>query len=152
MTHEIRTPMNAIVGFSLLLRDDDVEESTKKDYFDIIIKNSESLLVLIDDILDLSKIQSDLFAFFFESKSINTILSEMYKIYSIEGLKKDDIVEIVNGPFKGSQARISSIYHAREEITVDLLTSSVTIPIVLHADSVKLVKSSEEEEKEEPEL
>ena len=70
----------------------------------------------------------------------------------IEGLKKNDIVEIVNGPFKGSQARISSIYHAREEITVDLLTSSVTIPIVLHADSVKLVKSSEEEVKEEPEL
>ena len=70
----------------------------------------------------------------------------------IEGLKKNDIVEIVNGPFKGSQARISSIYHAREEITVDLLTSSVTIPIVLHADSVKLVKSSEEEEKDEPEF
>lgn len=67
----------------------------------------------------------------------------------IEGLKKGDIVEIVDGPFKGSQAKISSIYQAREEITVDLLTSSVTIPIVLHADSVKLIQSSEEEEQEE---
>ena len=66
----------------------------------------------------------------------------------IEGLKKGDIVEIVDGPFKGSQAKISSIYQAREEITVDLLTSSVTIPIVLHADSVKLIQSSEEEEEE----
>ncbi len=63
----------------------------------------------------------------------------------IEGLKKNDIVEIIDGPFKGSQARISSIYQAREEITVDLMTSSVTIPIVLHADSVKLVQASEEE-------
>ncbi len=70
----------------------------------------------------------------------------------IEGLKKGDIVEIVDGPFKGSQAKISSIYQAREEITVDLLTSSVTIPIVLHADSVKLISSSEEEEEEDEDL
>jgi transcriptional antiterminator NusG len=67
----------------------------------------------------------------------------------IEGLKKNDIVEIIDGPFKGSQAKISSIYHSREEITVDLMTSSVTIPIVLHADSVKLIQSSEEESEEE---
>ncbi|MFX0149840.1 MAG: transcription elongation factor Spt5 [Candidatus Hodarchaeota archaeon] len=67
----------------------------------------------------------------------------------IEGLKKNDIVEIIDGPFKGSQAKISSIYHSREEITVDLMTSSVTIPIVLHADSVKLIQSSGEESEEE---
>ncbi|MFX0170644.1 MAG: transcription elongation factor Spt5 [Candidatus Hodarchaeota archaeon] len=67
----------------------------------------------------------------------------------IEGLKKNDIVEIIDGPFKGSQAKISSIYHSREEITVDLMTSSVTIPIVLHADSVKLIQTSGEESEEE---
>jgi transcription elongation factor Spt5 len=70
----------------------------------------------------------------------------------IEGLKSGDIVEITEGPFKGSQARISSIYQAREEITVDLLTSSVTIPIVLHADSVKLIQPTEEEEEDQEEL
>lgn len=70
----------------------------------------------------------------------------------IEGLKTNDIVEIIDGPFKGSRAKISSIYHAREEITVDLLTSSVTIPIVLHADSVKLIQPSEEEQDEDSEF
>lgn len=70
----------------------------------------------------------------------------------IEGLKTNDIVEIIDGPFKGSQAKISSIYHAREEITVDLLTSSVTIPIVLHADSVKLIQPSKEEQEEDSEF
>ena len=70
----------------------------------------------------------------------------------IEGLKPNDIVEIIDGPFKGSQAKISSIYQAREEITVDLLTSSVTIPIVLHADSVKLIHPSEDEEDEDSEF
>lgn len=67
----------------------------------------------------------------------------------IDGLKKGDIVEIIDGPFKGSTARITSIYHSREEITVDLMTSSVTIPIVLHADTVKLIHPSQEEEEEE---
>ncbi len=70
----------------------------------------------------------------------------------IEGLKPGDIVEITEGPFKGSQARISSIYQAREEITVDLLTSSVTIPIVLHADSVRLIQAIEEDESGEDEF
>jgi len=70
----------------------------------------------------------------------------------IEGLKTNDIVEIIDGPFKGSRAKISSIYHAREELTVDLLTSSVTIPIILHADSVKLIQPSNEEQDEDSEL
>ncbi|MCK4849243.1 MAG: KOW motif-containing protein, partial [Candidatus Heimdallarchaeota archaeon] len=67
----------------------------------------------------------------------------------IEGLMPGDLVEITEGPFKGSQARISSIYQAREEITVDLLTSSVTIPIVLHADSVRLIQASEDDDSDE---
>ena len=52
-----RTPMNSIVGFSSLLN----SELSKKDmatYCEMIKKNSDSLLVLIDDILDISKIQS----------------------------------------------------------------------------------------------
>jgi len=67
----------------------------------------------------------------------------------IKGLKPNDIVEIISGPFKGSHAKISSVNHAREEITVDLLTSNVTIPIVLHADSVKLITKAEENEEDE---
>ncbi|MFW9856411.1 MAG: transcription elongation factor Spt5 [Candidatus Thorarchaeota archaeon] len=80
--------------------------------------------------------------------SVGEIENHLLPAPVIDGLKKGDIVEIIDGPFKGSNARITSIYHSREEITVDLMTSSVTIPIVLHADTVKLIQPSQEEEEE----
>ena len=57
MSHEIRTPMNSIVGFSELALDDDVSSRTK-DYLNKILENSEWLLQIINDILDISKIES----------------------------------------------------------------------------------------------
>src|SRR5574344_134620 len=60
MSHEIRTPLNAIVGFSNLIADGSMglSEEEKKNFVDIIQKNSEHLLHLINDILDLSSIES----------------------------------------------------------------------------------------------
>ncbi|MCL2690293.1 MAG: ATP-binding protein, partial [Chitinispirillia bacterium] len=57
MSHEIRTPMNSIIGFSELAQDDDIPEKTK-DYLQKIQSNSEWLLQIINDILDISKIES----------------------------------------------------------------------------------------------
>nr|AGS52168.1 sensory box histidine kinase/response regulator [uncultured bacterium contig00049] len=57
MSHEIRTPMNSILGFSELATDNEVSPKTK-DYLDKIHKNAEWLLQIINDILDISKIES----------------------------------------------------------------------------------------------
>jgi len=57
MSHEIRTPMNSIVGFSELALDEDVSPKAKK-YLENILENSDGLLQIINDILDISKIES----------------------------------------------------------------------------------------------
>ncbi|RXQ93994.1 hypothetical protein EO244_10505 [Ancylomarina salipaludis] len=58
MTHEIRTPMNAIVGFSQLLQQDDLSEEHRTEFVDHIVDNSNSLLALINDIIDFSILET----------------------------------------------------------------------------------------------
>lgn len=58
ISHEIRTPLNAIVGFSELLTDDNFEESDKKEFALMVNSNSELLMTLVNDVLDLSRLES----------------------------------------------------------------------------------------------
>ena len=66
MSHEIRTPLNAIVGFSSVLVSDDSSPAEKEQYCDIIQKNSDLLLHLINDILDISRMESGRIKFVWE--------------------------------------------------------------------------------------
>ena len=76
MSHEIRTPLNAIVGFSDMICqvDDPVE---KQEYMKIIIANNELLLQLIDDILDLSKIEAGTMDFSYSVTDINELMGNI---------------------------------------------------------------------------
>ena len=58
----------------------------------------------------------------------------------IEELNEEDIVEVVGGPFKGMRARITRIDITKEEVTLELLEATFTMPITVHADYVKLVE------------
>ncbi len=58
MSHEVRTPMNAIIGFSDLIKDPTIDKNELNDYVQIIINSGTRLLKIIDDILDISRIDS----------------------------------------------------------------------------------------------
>ena len=77
MSHEIRTPLNAIVGFShLITESDDAEE--RKTYYQIVEANNERLLQLINEILDLSKIESGTIEFSFGLTSLHNLCQEIH--------------------------------------------------------------------------
>jgi PAS domain S-box-containing protein len=58
MSHEIRTPMNSIMGFADLLNDPDLEPENRREFTGIIIERSADLLQIINDVLDISRIES----------------------------------------------------------------------------------------------
>ena len=77
MSHEIRTPLNAIVGFShLIAESDDAEE--RKTYYNIVNANNERLLQLINEILDLSKIESGIVEFSFGPVNLHYLCKEVH--------------------------------------------------------------------------
>lgn len=88
MSHEIRTPMNAIVGFSQLLNEETGSDS-KQQYINIIQNSGENLLRLINDIIDLSKIEAEDLEIQHTEISIRELFIELKDVYSIEILKKE---------------------------------------------------------------
>jgi signal transduction histidine kinase len=81
MSHEIRTPMNAIIGFSELLDDDTHEPDDKKEFVKHIRKNGEILLHLLNDIIDISKIEANLLSIKKRSFSLNKFMDDVEQHY-----------------------------------------------------------------------
>ncbi|MEM3596813.1 MAG: transcription elongation factor Spt5 [Candidatus Bathyarchaeia archaeon] len=67
----------------------------------------------------------------------------------IEELSENQIVEITGGPFKGMRAKITRVDKAKEEVTLELLEATFTLPITVHSDYVKLVTKAETKGEEE---
>ncbi len=77
MSHEIRTPMNAILGFSELLEDENQDEQDKVIFIKLIRKNGDILLNLINDIIDISKIEANLLSIRKKPVHLNKFLNEV---------------------------------------------------------------------------
>ncbi|MBV5311901.1 MAG: cache domain-containing protein [Prolixibacteraceae bacterium] len=94
MSHEIRTPMNAIIGFSELLEDDGQDDEDRIVFVKLIRKNGDVLLNLINDIIDISKIEANLLTVRRKPVKLDKFLDEI-KNYYIEILasKKDKAIE-----------------------------------------------------------
>lgn len=82
LSHEIRTPLNAIAGFAELLRFTDLDAETRNQYIEIINVNIQQLLTVIDDIIDISKIESGQITLAKEKVCINKIIDSIIDKYT----------------------------------------------------------------------
>ncbi len=101
MSHEIRTPLNAIVGFSnILALDDGVSPEERLEYIGRINKNSDLLLKLINDILELSRIESGYMSFEYEKCFVSELVDSIYMTHQmliseqLEFIKELDAVQV----------------------------------------------------------
>lgn len=78
MSHEIRTPMNSIIGFSNLLVEENLSADEKLEYVGHINHGSETLLKLIDDIIDIAKIEAGQLSVSYDFFNLNDLMNELY--------------------------------------------------------------------------
>lgn len=126
MSHEIRTPMNAILGFSELLEDDSQDEQDKVVFVRLIRKNGEILLNLINDIIDISKIEANQLAVRKRTFSLNKFLNELeHHYFEILASKKDKKINFSINSFIGSDVVIVSDEIRLRQILDNLIGNSI---------------------------
>jgi len=81
ISHEIRTPMNSIVGFSELLKDKKLSESEKDQYLEMISKSSDQLLNIVNEVLDISLIETGNLSVNLRRVQLNNLMKEIYLSY-----------------------------------------------------------------------
>ncbi len=99
MSHEIRTPMNVIIGFSNLLNDSDVSKEERDEFIGHIKNSGNSLLQLIDDIIDISKLDAGQIAQENHRISISRLFAELFSYYNecLQEEEKSNVQLLVHG-------------------------------------------------------
>jgi signal transduction histidine kinase/ligand-binding sensor domain-containing protein len=122
MSHEIRTPLNAIVGFSSLLTEEDLNDEEKLEFIKQINSNTEILLVLIDDILDLAKIESNQLSIVNTDVQLNEFIDELHKTFLLR--EPSNFEFRVNNSLESHDLVINTDRTRLRQILINLLDNS----------------------------
>ena len=96
ISHEIRTPMNSILGFSGLLKDKNTSDTEKTDYLEMISKSSDQLLNIVNEVLDISLIETGNISINKKRVQLNNLLDELYLSFK-PLIKKDISFSVIKG-------------------------------------------------------
>ena len=97
MSHEIRTPMNGIIGFSELFLNPELSYSERKEYAKIVINSSQQLLSIVNDILDISKIEAGVVKLNYENVNINQLLLNLETFYAPKAKRNNLELKCIKG-------------------------------------------------------
>ena len=141
ISHEIRTPLNAIVGFSTLLAEGEIEEEDKPEYIGLINKNSGLLLTLVNDVLDLSKMEAGHFRLNIEPCEITDCCRK-----AMESVK-DKLVEGVTLSFTPQVSPYTLDTDAQQlyQLLYNLLDNAAKFTLAGNIDLTLKVKAKEEQ-------
>ena len=124
MSHEIRTPMNAIIGFGDLLSEAELEEEDKKSFIKLINKNSHTLLELINDIIDISKIEAEQIRIRKSDFEVAPLLKELYENFTINKVK-DNVKILLEKRFVENRIIIYSDPLRLKQVLNNLLSNAL---------------------------
>ncbi len=127
MSHEIRTPMNGILGFSDLLDDESLSYEERKQYTRIINNNGKHLLSIINDIIDIAKIDSNQLAINYDWLNLNYLLDDLLVSYNNEKIvyQKENITFILNKEFENYHSLILTDEVRLRQILLNLLGNAL---------------------------
>lgn len=123
MSHELRTPLNSIIGFAQILREDEDVTARNKHYLDMMYRSGAHLLDLINDILDISKIEAGQLDLYPEQSLLADIVESVRSIFSVKAAEKDLLFIINVDPF----CPISIIADARRlrQVLINLIGNAI---------------------------
>lgn len=127
MSHEIRTPMNGILGFAQLLTLPNITKEKTKEFTDIILKSGNYLLNIINDIIDISKLDAGKFKITKSPVNLNNLLNELYTFFdSFKTEKQKNHIELILNIPKSKKDRIIYTDETRlKQILSNLINNAV---------------------------
>jgi PAS domain S-box-containing protein len=124
MSHEIRNPMHAILGFTEILRDPDTAEADRLKYTDIIAHSAQKLLGLLNDIIDLSKVEAGQDPISPETGDVNEMMDEVIGLLSMVARKKH--IELSLGDLlPAGDALLQTDHRKVRQILINLVSNGI---------------------------
>jgi signal transduction histidine kinase len=96
MSHEIRTPLNGILGFSELLAEPGINAEDREQYIRIMNQNGEQLIAIINNILDISLIESGQIVLSKQWIDVRILVNDVYQLFMSPGLRKENVLYVKN--------------------------------------------------------